>query len=270
MEPERLYPPEFYTEGADYTGFAARRVISILLELLTPRSVVDVGCGTGVWLAQFALFGVSDIWGVDGPHVRADELVIDPARFSSADLEQPLQVGREFDCAVSLEVAEHLSPVAAEPFVDSLTRLAPVVLFSAAIPFQGGIHHVNEQWQQYWANLFASRGYIPIDAIRPRLWDDERVLWYTRQNTLLYVRRDHLVAHPRLKEEYHRTRDNLLSIVLPNYYLRAADPRFRGLREVAALLPQVFAAAVKRRWDRLRGDPPDRKQVGWSTDCRRS
>jgi hypothetical protein len=61
---------------------------------------------------------------------------------------------RTFDLAICLEVAEHLPPEAAEGFIDSLTRLAPVVLFSAAITFQVGNQHLNGQWPDYWATLF--------------------------------------------------------------------------------------------------------------------
>lgn len=56
---------------------------------------------------------------------------------------------RRFDLAMTIEVAEHLTPVRADSFVEDLTRLSDVVLFSAAIPAQGGINHVNEQWQSY-------------------------------------------------------------------------------------------------------------------------
>ena len=61
---------------------------------------------------------------------------------------------RKFDLAISLEVAEHLKSSSSEDFVQSLTTLAPMILFSAAIPHQGGLHHINEQWLEYWGDLF--------------------------------------------------------------------------------------------------------------------
>jgi len=33
------------------------------------------------------------------------------------------------------------------------------VLFSAAIPNQGGTGHINEQWQEYWAEKFYANGF---------------------------------------------------------------------------------------------------------------
>lgn len=72
-------------------------------------------------------------------------------------------------------MAEHLDASVAERFVHELTDLAPVVLFSAAIPWQKGMHHVNLRWQSYWAKLFADRGYVAVDYVRPQLWADEAV-----------------------------------------------------------------------------------------------
>lgn len=79
---------------------------------------------------------------------------------------------RNFDLAVSLQVAEHLPPSSAKGFIDSLAKLAPVVLFSAAIPLQAGAEHLNEQWPEYWAALFKTHDYLPIDCIRGRMSGD--------------------------------------------------------------------------------------------------
>ena len=99
-----------------------------------------------------------------------------------------LKLNDAFDLAISMEVAEHLPERCAEPFVESLTRLADVVLFSAAVPFQGGIGHVNEQWGSYWVALFRNRGYTAVDIIRKRIWNDDQIPYWYRQNTLLFVK----------------------------------------------------------------------------------
>lgn len=56
--------------------------------------------------------------------------------FRAADLSQPFQLAEFFDLAICLEVAEHLPKQSAPGFIQSLVRLAPVVLFSAAIQLQ--------------------------------------------------------------------------------------------------------------------------------------
>ena len=106
--------------------------------------------------------------------------------FSARDLEQSFE-GPRVELALSLEVAEHLSPERAASFVDDLVAMAPAVLFSAAIPGQGGVGHRNEQWQSYWATRFAAHGYEAFDVVRPQIWTDEAVPAWYRQNIVLYL-----------------------------------------------------------------------------------
>ena len=108
-------------------------VVPLVMELVAPSSVVDVGCGLASWLAAFAHFGVPRIFGVDGPWVDESTLRIPPDRFLAADLTQPLRLDEHFDLVVSLEVGEHLPADAADTFIDSLVALGPVILFSAAV-----------------------------------------------------------------------------------------------------------------------------------------
>src|SRR5688572_29188669 len=181
----RTYSARFFERLEGGSLRSARAIVPLVVELLGPRSVVDVGCGTGAWLSVFAAAGIADFLGLDGRWVDVEQLAIPKTSFRALDLEQPIDVGRSFDLAVSLEVAEHLPLAAAETFVDSLARLAPAVLFSAAIPFQGGTDHKNEQWQDWWAERFAQRGLHAIDCIRPAVWRvGDGVVWYA-QNTLL-------------------------------------------------------------------------------------
>src|SRR6185437_3265527 len=104
-------------------------------------------------------------------------------------------VGRRFDLACSLEVAEHLPRERASDFVGLLTRSAPIVLFSAAIPGQGGNHHINEQWQSYWSELFRSRSFQAFDCIRPIVYGNPAVDWWYRQNTIVYCDHRHAPKH---------------------------------------------------------------------------
>ncbi len=157
------------------------------MQAVQPRSVVDVGCGTGTWLAEWLALGVTDVLGVDGDYVPRDRLEIPEALFAPRDLRQPLRLDRRFDLAQSLEVAEHLPPPRAESFVADLVAVAPAVLFSASIPGQRGTDHINEQWQDYWQGLFAGHGYTAVDLVRSVVWADPAVeCWYS-QNTILYV-----------------------------------------------------------------------------------
>ena len=154
---------------------SAKVIVPLVMDLVRPASVVDVGCGTGVWLAQFVEAGVSTWLGLDGDYVNRADLRIDPQTFQAADLAEPQRLDQRFDLAVSLEVGEHLPEEAAAILVGSLVAAAPVVLFSSAIPGQGGNHHINEQWPEYWAELFEQQNYVTADVIRPKVWDNESV-----------------------------------------------------------------------------------------------
>lgn len=140
-----VYDERFFEELREGARSSARAVVPLVMRMLAPASVVDVGCGLGTWLAVFAENGISDFLGIDGSYVDPLRLEIPRGRFLPHDLSTPLRLDRRFDLAVSLEVAEHLPGSAAETCVGSLAELAPLVLFSAAIPFQGGTNHVNEQ-----------------------------------------------------------------------------------------------------------------------------
>src|SRR5215211_1558289 len=151
------YSEDYYAVRKEGTRSSAEVIVPLVLEVVKARSVIDVGCGTGEWLSVFKEHGVEDIWGVDGEYVNIKTLAIPEERFIPYDLKRPYRIDRAFDLVVSLEVAEHLPADCAETLVDSLTGLGSVVLFSAAIPYQGGEHHINEQWPEYWIRLFHSK-----------------------------------------------------------------------------------------------------------------
>jgi SAM-dependent methyltransferase len=183
---------------------SAEEIVPCLMELIAPKSVVDIGCGVGAWLSVFRDKGkVTDYLGFDGEYMLNQNLQISPQFFVTCNLDKMIiSCDRTFDMVISLEVAEHLTKENALPFIQHLTNLAPVVCFSAAIPKQGGTNHINEQWPDYWANLFAQRKFVPIDCIRKKFWNNEKVAWWYKQNTILYVREDCLDQYPQICNYY--------------------------------------------------------------------
>lgn len=217
---QQPYSSDFFEGQASGSQGSARVVVPLVTDLVAPASVVDIGCGVGGWLAEFISAGIRDAHGYDGDYVPRDMLTIPPERFHAADLTAPLDLGRRFDLAVSLEVGEHLPPASSETFVATLCRAAPVVLFSAAIPLQGGTGHVNERWPEEWAALFASRGYRAVDALRPLIWHDQRIAVWYRQNLLLFVSDERLATDSRLAAARARTSDAMLGVVHPKLFER--------------------------------------------------
>jgi hypothetical protein len=137
--------------------------------------------------------------GLDGPHVDLSKAVIDQEQFRALDLSQAFTLSQSFDLALCLEVAEHLPSSSAEGFIASLVSLAPVILFSAAPPGQGGTGHINEQWPRYWQALFSQHQYEMLDCIRPRIWGESDVAWWYRQNMFMVIQHQFLDERPELR-----------------------------------------------------------------------
>lgn len=74
-------------------------------------------------------------------------------------------------------MAEHLPEKYARTFVKTLTQSAPVVLFGASIPYQGGMGHVNEPVRILF-NLFKRENYVAFDIFRENLWTDGSVTYF--------------------------------------------------------------------------------------------
>jgi hypothetical protein len=144
---------------------------------------------------------------------------------------------RRFDLVNCLEVAEHLDGSRADSFVADLCALGDAVAFSAAIPGQGGTHHVNEQFQSYWIERFRSQGFVPLDCLRHQIWGNDRVAWWYVQNLFLFVRESRLADYPKAHEA---ARPWPQDLVHPRAYVTATVPSQmspRMLKEVFFALP---------------------------------
>ncbi len=221
----KKYSFEFYQSRNQDTEFSANAVIEELMKIISPRSVLDVGCGVGTWLRVFQEHGVQEVFGLEGVWVQGQTLEIPQDCIGFTDLSKQFCLEKQYDLAISLEVAEHIDESSADTFVENLTNHSKLILFSAAIPWQGGVHHVNEQWPEYWKEKFASRGYQLVDCIRFRIWNDESVLPWYKQNTFLFVK-DEIIGE---FSDYIGPDDQsqALSIVHPEMFLanlEYADP----------------------------------------------
>jgi cyclopropane fatty-acyl-phospholipid synthase-like methyltransferase len=182
-----VYSSEFYDYIDTGSRNSAQVVSRLLLGELKIGSLLDVGSGHGAWAKEWSSAGVAEVIAVDGAYVNADQLVVPADTFKAHDLSTALELGRRFDLVQSLEVAEHLSAEHADIFVDNLIRHGDVILFSAAVPHQGGEHHVNEQPPEYWRQKFAGRGYQVFDWVRARIVDNREVKAWYRFNTFIYA-----------------------------------------------------------------------------------
>jgi Methyltransferase domain len=183
---EGPYTDAFFADVERTALASARRVVPAAVADWHPASVIDVGCGEGIWAAVFEAEGVPAV-GVDGEYVRPERRLVD--RFVVWDLSQPLPALGRYDLAVCLEVAEHLPASSAAAFVAGLAGLADRILFSAAVPGQGGTDHINEQPHEYWIERFVAAGFQGDVAWREQFAADEDVAWWYRQNMIVFTRR---------------------------------------------------------------------------------
>lgn len=233
----KLYNENFYDKQSSDSYSSALVTLQVLFDTIKfpINSIADFGCGVGPWLAAAKQLGVNRIYGTDGNYVPRDRLLIPDDNFFPNDLSKPETIVlpfEKFDLAISLEVAEHLPSSVAKQFIKKLCNSADIILFSAAIPYQGGHGHINENWQKYWAKFFDDYGFSPFDIIRPSIWNNENICWWYKQNTLVYINKK---AYRTILPKLEPTPTSQLSIIHPEQYLvsvhRNNTSIKRGLRQ---------------------------------------
>jgi SAM-dependent methyltransferase len=226
----------------DYVSIGSKRsaaiVVPLVLQHYGAKSVADIGCGRGAWLPEWRHAGIADYLGIDGDYVDQDRLLIPRDRFMTQDLTKRFDIGRIFDLAVSLEVGEHINFSDTEVYIDNLCAHSNAILFSAAVPGQGGFLHVNEQDYSFWRDQFSARGYRLFDFLRPALRTHQAVEPWYRYNSLFFARAD---AVDRLSEQAR------LAEIRPNEPIPDHSPMSWRLRNaiIRRLPPSIYHKLVE-------------------------
>lgn len=194
------YTAAYYKRINEGSERSAKAMFEALVKIgVKPLSVFDVGCGCGAWVQD----GIEWV-GLDNG--VSNDKIYDGVLYLDIDLNNYLKIRKHetkvCDLLICMEVAEHIEPDNAVALVDYLCRLSDTVLFSAAIPYQGGTGHVNEQWQSWWSELFKANGFGAA-KVQPDIRQNKDIeMWY-RQNTVLYVKGG---------------KGKVVDFVLPEYY----------------------------------------------------
>jgi hypothetical protein len=134
---------------------------------INPNCFYDFGCSTGIYLKEVQL---------NQPDIRAVgfEFSEDAVRNAvcpdvvQKDLTIPL--GIEYTpntLGLCLEVLEHIDDSQWKPVLENITNLCDRVIFSAAVPGQGGTGHINCRPKIDWIKRFHELGWVvDLDATR--------------------------------------------------------------------------------------------------------
>jgi len=155
------YDAEFFQFNIADSRPMAEYLAPRIVESLSVKRVIDMGCAAGHWVAAFLSQNI-DAVGIEGSTNVRPYILCPDNRILFADLRKPLKFHfQDIDLVISIEVAEHIEARFARTFVKNLVKYKPrYVIMTAAQPGQGGVFHVNEQPAQYWENLFLEQRYV--------------------------------------------------------------------------------------------------------------
>ena len=183
-----MYDKRYYQSLRSHSYGSATKIIGYLTSFLDVSTVIDFGCGMGTWCLAARELGINKIIGIDQNPYNSEYMLISSDQYLQKDLRNTIDLDMSACIVISVEVVEHIEEEYGEIFVENLCRHSDIILFSAAIPHQGGEGHVNEKPCSYWSKIFASKGYCYIDCIRPAFWDDNDVAVWYKNNCILYVK----------------------------------------------------------------------------------
>ncbi|MFZ9180311.1 MAG: hypothetical protein ACO201_00380 [Rickettsiales bacterium] len=209
------YDEEFYRGQALKSYQSATEILNLVKDIAPNiRSVVDVGCGVGTWLKAWLNINSNiEVKGFDCNKIDESFLYIPREKIEIVNLENLKfeNINKKFDLCQSLECAEHLYEKDAYFHVELLTKLSDIVLFSAAAPKQTGTNHYNEREPKYWSDIFEKFGYLCYDPLRSKIWNDDKISWWYRQNIMIYINSNKI-------DDLTLNKSFLGSPVIPNMY----------------------------------------------------
>ena len=185
----KIYNQRFFDNTFKFENSSAKAFAAILIKHFAPESVIDIGCGTGLYLTEFKANDI-EILGYDGsPAAISGSALGDKIKLH--DLCQPLKLSRQFDLCLCLEVAEHLEETCAQTLIDTLTGLSSTIIFTAATPGQGpkSIGHVNEQLPEYWQKLFEQKKFSLNKTLTKKIKKEmasQDVIWWLTKNLMIF------------------------------------------------------------------------------------
>ncbi|MFA5109565.1 MAG: methyltransferase domain-containing protein [Patescibacteria group bacterium] len=186
-----IYDNNFFRKTIKLEAPAAARFVEIILKYYAPKSVVDIGCGVGLYLKEFAERGIEDLLGLDGSPAAAEEFLFNRDHLVIFDLAGRYRFEKKYDLGLCLEVAEHLREEDADTLVGTVTDAADDIIFTAAVCGQGprSIGHINEQPSDYWIKKFKSKNFSYLKSRTEKMKKEMKakgVVWWLVNNLMIF------------------------------------------------------------------------------------
>ncbi len=240
------YINNFFLKHRPLTISSAKKIIKLFPNNFNPKSILDIGCGTGEWIQTFKdRYSSCKFTGIDGHWIKSDDLICKDFNFFTIDLSSELYLeifNKKYDLICCLETITDLTEQKGEDLIKKICEITDMCLFSSGTPIQTHGPHKNRQWQSYWHNLFAQNEFIALDFIRPKTWNDSDVgPWYS-QNCFLFVKKSWLKNN----QEWQNLSLNHqfpIDIVHPKVAPLIHNMR---LKQWLKLLPSVFRNTFKK------------------------
>jgi len=186
-----IYDHKFFQNTIKFEAESASQFVDVLLKYYLPNSIVDIGCGAGIYLNEFTKRGISDWLGIDGSPSAKDNFLLNKDELIIFDLAQEYQFKKKYDLCLCLEVAEHLRAEDADILIKTITKASDNIIFTAAIPGQGprSIGHINEQPHSYWIKKFKDKNFLYLEARTKEMREEMKkngVVWWIVNNLMIF------------------------------------------------------------------------------------
>lgn len=188
-----IYDNKFFKNTIKLEADSAAQFVEVILKYYTPDSLVDIGCGAGLYLKEFAQRGIKRLTGLDGSPAAREEFLLSKRKLAIFDLTEKYNFKKKYDLGLCLEVAEHLKAEDADILIETVTAAADDIIFTAAAVGQGprSIGHINEQPPGYWIKKFKHKNFSYLKSrteVMRKEMKAKGVVWWLVNNLMVFSR----------------------------------------------------------------------------------
>jgi 2-polyprenyl-3-methyl-5-hydroxy-6-metoxy-1,4-benzoquinol methylase len=190
----KIYNDTFYDNKnqEEVLGKTPELIAEYIVSNFHPASVVDFGCGTGIYLQAFFRRGI-EVQGIDASPSAKKNFKLSKDRIMISDITRLLDLAQKYSCAICFEVAEHIPKGLSENLVLNLCHSSDLIIFSAAPKGQGGIGHINERPADFWINSFERHGFNHLKketAEFKKYLNDNQAIFWLKNNILIFKKQN--------------------------------------------------------------------------------